>query len=300
VSDGFGVAIGLVIISIGLVLAFYGWKIHKLLIQIIGFFIGGILGAIALASLVSSGEMGIIGFFGSGILCAYLSTRIEKAYIALLAGFTGASIVSQLTRVIQVTQTPWVPQYGLYMPTVQTQYNIPAIILTFIVCMVLGWLFYKVGWMVLTAAWGAVMTAVGVWTMGSMEGMLPTGLVVFVIGTLYQMYHEKGLTKLALALPAYPQAIGTGLYFIAMLVYVIVNPQLAIWSFIFLILSLHVIDKLQKKESPPYLRNLYLLLGIAGLPFALILGGVMYLYSYVSFETIPTQTKQSVEQPTFP
>jgi len=95
ILDAFGASSGIVraiLILVGALYLFAGFKIHEFIIQLTGFIFGGLLGAIVLAGIVDTAEglMSIIGFVIGGIIGAGLALFLEQLGVFLIGAAVGA------------------------------------------------------------------------------------------------------------------------------------------------------------------------------------------------------------------
>jgi len=178
--------IGIIVLLIGLGIACFGWKIHRALIAIMGFLIGGALGFLLLGAALRDLGGALLAFFIVGVFSAWFFSTYEKIAVGLGAGFIGADIVADLT----AKHTYSSSFFGI--PVYDTQYNYPVIIIAFLISAYLGWQFYKLGYIIITSGIGASLISIGgafIGFWGLANTTIPL-LGAFLLGIIVQYIQE--------------------------------------------------------------------------------------------------------------
>ena len=184
--------IGIASMLVGAAFTFYGWKLHRLLIAVDGFVVGGVVGTLLGSATLDYGYYDSISvyFIIGGIIGAGIFLMLEKIAVGCSIGSIGAVIVGEATK------TQYLEGYWWGIPQYTTQYNNIAIIIGFIVFAYVGWKFYKYAYIFLTSASGSFLIAAG----GVLSGFWNVynawliTLGIFIVGIFVQYRNEQSVT----------------------------------------------------------------------------------------------------------
>lgn len=183
-------AIGGVLVVLGLAMAFFGRGIWQVLMALIGAVLGAVLGYL-IGFLVGGNLIGIILSFVGGLLGAVLFGKVVKIALALVMGILAAALVFVL----------------LGSPTGVTLGDARTIIaiVAFFVVFALSYYFIDELIGIITAAIGGLLTALGVYViLGTGTALLAggAGVAVFVIGAAYQTMKIRRQKKISATMAA--------------------------------------------------------------------------------------------------
>ena len=150
----------------GLILLLAGFMVYEFAVQLVGFLIGGIAGALLLPQFAGDGQSilwMIIGFLGGGVIGVILAQGLAGIIIFLAGGVAGAILVIQI----------WQSIFDM----------VPNIIITIIGLVIGGFLsvlLFKL-WMT------ALLAALGAFFLGSaIQAPVAWWVVFFIVGLIWQ------------------------------------------------------------------------------------------------------------------
>ncbi len=186
-------AIGAVLVVLGLVMAFFGRGVWAFLMGIIGAAIGSILGFI-IGFAVGNYLLGLILAIVGGIIGGYLFGKLVKIALALVMGILAAALVFGLM--------------GAPTGTGLGDVRIVVAIVAFFIVFALSYYFVEELIAIITSIIGGLLVALGVYILLGMGTSLiagAAGLGVFIIGAIWQTIKLRRQKRIAKAMAA-PQA----------------------------------------------------------------------------------------------
>lgn len=185
--------IGVVSMLVGAAFTFYGWRLHRLLIAVDGFVVGGVVGFVLGSTTLDYGYYDSLSvyFVIGGIIGAGFFLMLEKIAVGCSIGSIGAAIMGEATK------TQYLEGYWWGIPQYTTEYNNIAIIIGFIIFAYVGWKFYKYAYIFLTSASGSLLIAAGGVLSGfwNVDSAWLIALVLFLVGIFIQYQNEQTVTS---------------------------------------------------------------------------------------------------------
>ena len=164
--------IGFFILIFGVVSAFFGYKLFKILLSIIGFLVGAVI-ALALfpQSGSTEGNAFLLWVFIGGIIGSVLAETFHKLGVFIVVGAMSAIIFLIITQ------------------------NTTSSFVLGVICGIIGVFFEKYVIMVTTALSGGSLAATGIWFIrlsnGKAAGAQVWGLIIGICGIVFQLWSEK-------------------------------------------------------------------------------------------------------------
>ena len=184
---------GILIIITGLTIEILGWRLHQQLIEFSGLIVGLVIG-----DFVSSQILRLNFFFLyisiliiSGIAFTVIFFVYQRISISIVSGLVGALIVSGFTS--SRTLSEWVLNYPIF----QTNFNLPVLIISFMVSSFIGYRFSKLGYIWLSSGIGSILLAYGgyvsnFWAYSNLGLFL---LLSLLVGVIAQLSREGGIRE---------------------------------------------------------------------------------------------------------
>jgi hypothetical protein len=180
--------IGAVIIFVGLAIEIRGWKLHQQIVGISGFIIGLVVGDFIGSEVLNLDFIvwRILILTASSIGFTILFFVYMKISIGVTSGIVGALIVSGFTS--SRTLAEWSLNYVNY----RTNFNYPALIITFALAGYAGYRYYKLGYIILSTGIGSILVAYGgeianIWSYSYLGIFL---LISLMLGVVAQLSEE--------------------------------------------------------------------------------------------------------------
>jgi hypothetical protein len=189
-------AIGGILVVIGLVMAFFGRGVWAVLMTIIGAVLGALLGYI-IGFAVGGNLLGIVLALVGGLIGGFLFGKIVKVALALVMGLLAAALVFGLMGV------PASPA-GAGLGDIRTI----AAVIAFFVVFALSYYFIDELIAIITSIIGGLLVALGTYiVLGTGNGLVAglAGVAVFVIGAAWQTIKLRRQKRTATVMAA-PQA----------------------------------------------------------------------------------------------
>jgi hypothetical protein len=179
---------GAALILTGIAIELIGWKIHQQIVVVSGFIVGLVVGDFIGVQMLNLDFLlwRLFILAVSSIAFTVLFFVYIRASIGVTSGIVGALIISGFTS--SQTITEWSLNYALF----ETNFNYPALILSFVASALAGYRFYKLGYIILSAGIGSILVAyggivIGFWTYSYLGIFL---LLSLMLGVIVQLSEE--------------------------------------------------------------------------------------------------------------